>query len=88
MHGERLSFRGEKIKTLELYDKVLTLYKGPNGYRVHVIESGNEGPLYPHRKNPDTGEPEYSTYAAAEDLVKDFPEFKNTVGIYPLRYID
>jgi len=93
LHGEFINFRGEKSHTLDLEfeggdEPTGTLYKCPNGYRVHVINGGVDVSLHPTRKNPDTGETEYPTYATAEDLVKDFPEFAPVVGIYPVRYLD
>ncbi len=88
-YGERINFRGENRYTVESKggDRTDTLFKCPNGYRVYVIDD-LDASLHPTRKNPDTGETEYPTYATAEDLVKDFPEFAPVVGNYPVRYLD
>lgn len=87
--GERLNFRGKQIGNWEDAggDIKLTLYECPNGYRVHFVENV-DGDLLPKRKNPDTGEFEYLTYPAAEDVVEEHPEFRDTLGLFPVRYLD
>jgi transcriptional regulator with XRE-family HTH domain len=87
--GERLNFRGRKIARRKDQggDATLTLYECPNGYRVHV-DTPESIFLSPSRKNPDTGEKEYDTYATPEELVEAFSIFRSHVNLEPVRYLD
>ncbi len=86
--GEKLRFRGEEIDSLESSDSYFTLYECPGGYRVHV-ENGGDGTAYLNPSYPErvTGELEYPTYSV-EELVREFPEFGEAVGVYRVRDID
>lgn len=85
--GENLRFRGEKVNSYEERGSNFTLYKCPDGYRVHVESDDGTASLYPIEPNTYTGEAEYPTYTA-EDLLEEFPLFGGTVGVYPVRDID
>ncbi len=91
IRGETLRFRGEAIDFHEQGSSLLTLYECPGGYRVYVESGkyGTDGPAYlnPSRTIPYTGEVEYPTYSP-EELVKKFPVFGQTVGVYRIRDLD
>ena len=52
-------------------------------------ERGSDGTAYlnPFRYNHRTGETDYSTYTT-EELVEEFPDFAEAVGVYGVRDID
>lgn len=85
--GEKLRFRGEEIDSSERGDSHLTLYECPGGYRVHV-ENGGDGTAYLNPSYLDrTGDAQYPTYGV-EELVREYPEFGEVVGVYRVRDID
>jgi transcriptional regulator with XRE-family HTH domain len=88
-HQRGLRFSGKEIDSEERYggDERLTLYECPRGYRVHIQEFMGEAYLRPTRQDPDTGEIKYSWYSA-ENLVEDYPEFANALGLYPIEDIE
>jgi transcriptional regulator with XRE-family HTH domain len=88
-HIRGLRFSGKEIDSEERYggDERLTLYECPRGYRVHIQEFMGEAYLRPTRQDPDTGEIKYSWYSA-ENLVEDYPEFANALGLYPIEDIE
>jgi transcriptional regulator with XRE-family HTH domain len=89
LHQRGLRFSGKKIDSEERYggEERLTLYECPRGYRVHILEASGEAYLRPTRQDPDTGEIKYSWYSA-ENLVEDYPELANAVGLYPIEDIE
>ena len=88
LRGEALRFRGKEVDSYEHSNTVFTLYESPSGYRVHVEDhEDNTANLHPSEANPHTGEVEYLAYSA-EELVEEFPEFGELVGVYRVRDLD
>lgn len=87
IRGETLRFRGEEIDSYERSDLHFTLYECPGGYRVHVEHEDGTAYLNPSYPDSVTGEIDYPTYSV-EELVQEFPEFGEAVGVYRVRDID
>jgi hypothetical protein len=60
-------------------------YECPDGYRVHIEDMGDAtAELLPRAT---WGNADYITYSA-EEVVQEFPVFRDTIGIYPVRDLD
>jgi transcriptional regulator with XRE-family HTH domain len=86
--GEILRFTGELVDAYEYGpDFKCELFECPDGYRVHVHDSGTDS-LYPSSvKDPYTGEREYPLFDA-EEVAERWPDFGYTVEKPRVRDID
>jgi transcriptional regulator with XRE-family HTH domain len=88
--GEKLRFTGEMVDSYEDDTREVELYECPGGYRILIDYDspvGRLSELHPNSVNRVTGELDYGLYTA-EEVVQDYPQFGDTVGVLRVRDLD
>lgn len=90
--AEIIRFTGRVIDWHERSYGVLHLYECPKGYRVYEVDEKavERRPVPVHEKVVERRliPTDYGELLTAEDIAEHYPEFSNSVGIWPVRDID